>query len=151
MKKSYISILCGLILLGGFLSSCGKESKVAIYHFYCDTAEFTQPGEIQDPAMREAYSRFLTDFMSDLVKLNLVDTHQVDIVNGKFSAEDEKQLAEYKSHLPALKEIESSYRKKAAALAAPFHIKVVYTLSRSVPADASPAVSLQEYSFELKN
>lgn len=154
MKKYVYPFLCGLILLGGLLSSCGKESKVAIYHFYCNTSEFTQPAEITDPGMQDAYTQFLTDYMSDLLKLKLEETCQVDITGGKFTDEDTRNLAKYNSHLLELKKLESFYRKRLAEFgnqgSASFRIKTVYSLSRSVPADYAPAVTLQEYTFELK-
>ena len=138
-----------MVLLAGILSSCGKEYKVTVYQLYLDMTEFTQPQTIKDLEVKSLY----TGLWTDLSNLNLNDTWQVEVINDKFSAEDSKAEARYDSNLPKVKELESSYKKKIEELGgrseSSFYTKIVYKLSKSVPADYS-SECLREYYFELK-
>ena len=147
-------IFIALVLLSGVFASCGKEQKLAVYLFYCDTSEFTPEREIEDAEMRTVYTGILVDLLTELSNLRLNDKWDVWVVNDDFSAEDVKAEAEYDKHLPAVKDLESRYKKRIAEIGlqseSSFNIKVVYNLSRSVPADYSSAVYLREYSFDLR-
>ena len=147
--RKNIRFICGLILFAGLFSSCGKEYKVTVYQLICDTSEFTQPQTIKDPEVQSAY----TQFLFDIGKLGINETWQVEVVNDKFKKEDDKAEAKYNSHLPEVKELESTYKKMIEGFGtrseSSFYAKVVYKLSKSVPADYSTE-RLQEYSFELK-
>ena len=144
-----LSIVCGAFILAGLLTSCGKETKVVVYQLVCDTVEFTQPQTIKDSEVQNLYLQFL----EDLSKLGLNKTWQAEVVNDKFSAEDAKAEALYQSHLPKLKELEAAYKKAIGNLGprseSSIYAKVVYKLSKSIPADAF-SERLQEYAFELK-
>ena len=150
----YIVKVFGLFLLCCLLTSCEKITKVTLYNIYCDTAEYTPPTDVTDPALHDAYMQLLDDLMSDLVRINANDLWQVDVINDNFGPEDAKAEAAYARHLPEVKDLESKYKKRIEDLSkgssSSFYIKVVYTLSRSVPADYSSATYLQEYHFELR-
>ena len=147
--KRILNTTVGLVLLACLFQSCGEEYKVTIYQLICDTAEFTQPQTIKDPDVQNVYLQFLTD----LGRLGINETWQVNVVNGNFSAEDAKAKTLYSSHLPEVKKLEAAYRKRIEELGtrseSSFCAKVIYKLSKSVPADNS-SERLQEYSFELK-
>ena len=147
-------LLIALVLLSGVFASCGKEQKLAVYLFYCDTSEFTPDRVIEDPELRSVYSTLLVDLMTELSNLRLNDKWDSWVVNDKFSVEDVKAEAEYDKHLPAIKDLEARYKERIGGIGlqseSSFYIKVVYNLSRSVPADYSSAVYLREYSFDLK-
>lgn len=154
MNNIKICVVTGLLIIASIVTSCGKITKVTLYNFYCDAVEYTLPTEVTDPELQDAYMLLLDDLMNDLVKLNLNDLWQVDVTGDDFGPEDAKAEATYASHLPEVKALESKYKKRIEDLSkgssSSFCIKVVYNLSRSVPADYSPAVYLQEYHFELR-
>ena len=135
-----------LVLFSGIFASCSKENKLAVYLFYCDISEFTSESQVTDPALR-------LDLTVDLSNLKLYDKREVWVVNDKFDVEDAKVEAEYDGHLPAIKELETKYKKRIEEIGlqseSSFYIKVVYNLSRSVPADYTSSY-LREYAFELR-
>ena len=143
-----LRMLCGILLFAGLATSCGKETKLTVYQLVCDTPEFTQPQAIMDADVQSAYLQFLTD----LNGLNLNDTWQAWVVNDRFDAEDAKAIDQYDNLLPRLKALESTYKKKIGEFGArddsAFYVKVVYRLSRYVPAD-NTTDRLREYAFEL--
>lgn len=149
--KKWILLL--LILSSGVFASCGKENKLAVYLFYCDISEFTSESQVTDPDLRAAYSALRLDLTVDLINLMMNDKWDVWVVNDKFSVEDAKAEAEYDRNLPAFKDLESKYKKRIEEIGlqseSSFSIKVVYNLSRSVPADQSSDY-LREYSFVLR-
>ena len=124
-----------------------------MYLFYCDISEFTSESTVEDAELRAVYSDLRLDLTVDLSKLNFYDKWDVWVVNDKFSVEDAKAEAEYDGHLPAFKELEAKYKKRIEEIGlqseSSFCIKVVYNLSRSVPADNSSDY-LREYSFDLR-
>ena len=146
-------MVIALVLVAGVFASCSKENKLAVYLFYCDISEFTSDGDVKDPELREACSALRLDLTTELSKLRFNDKWDIWVVNDKFSVEDAKAEAEYDKNLPVVKELESKYKKRVEEMGlqseSSFYIKVVYNLSRSVPADHSSAY-LREYSFYLK-
>lgn len=142
-----------LVLFSGIFASCQKENKLAVYLFYCDISEFASESQVTDPDLRAAYSDLRLDLTVDLSKLKFYDKWDVWVINDKFSVEDAKAEAEYDGHLPALKELEAKYKKRIEEIGlqseSSFYIKVIYNLSRSVPADNSSDY-LREYSFDLR-
>lgn len=155
MKKSFRFLLVSaLVLLTGALSSCNKEEKLVLYSFHCDVTDRTAPSAIEDPEIREVYTKLLTDLLEDLGKLRMNETCETHIVGGNYGPEDEKQTARYDANLPALKDIEARYKKRIEDLGESdgpaFFIHVAVTLSRSTPADMSSTVSLREYDLDLR-
>lgn len=150
MKKWFLLVL---ILSSGVFASCGKENKLAVYLFYCDISEFTSESQVTDPDLRAAYSALRLDLTVDLTNLKFNDKWDVWVVNDKFGAEDVKAVAEYDRNLPAILELESKYKERMKEIGprseSSFAIKVVYNLSRSVPADHTSDY-LREYSFDLR-
>lgn len=155
MKKSSAFLFaCALVLVTGVLPSCSKEEKLVLYSFHCDVTDRTAPSAIEDPEMREVYTKLLTDLLDDLSKLDMNETCETHIINGKYGPEDEKQTARYDAALPAVMELEARYKKRIEDLGEPdglaFFIHGDFTLSRSTPADMSSAVSLRERDFDLR-
>ena len=146
-------LFIALVLFSGIFASCSKENKLAVYLFYCDISEFSSESQVTDPDLRAVYSDLRLDLTVDLSKLKFYDKWDVWVVNDKFSVEDAKAEAEYDGHLPAFKELEAKYKKRIEEIGlqseSSFCIKVVYNLSRSVPADYTSAY-LREYSFDLR-
>ena len=146
-------LLIALVLFSGIFVSCQKENKLSVYLFYCDISEFTSESQVTDPDLRAAYSALRLDLTVDFSNLKLYDKREVWVVNDKFDVEDAKVEAEYDGHLPAIKELEAKYKKRIEEIGlqseSSFYIKVVYNLSRSVPADYTSSY-LREYAFELR-
>ena len=146
-------LFIALVLFSGIFASCSKENKLAVYLFYCDISEFSSESQVTDPDLRAVYSDLRLDLTVDLSKLKFYDKWDVWVVNDKFSVEDAKAEAEYDGHLPAFKELEAKYKKRIEEIGlqseSSFCIKVVYNLSRSVPADYTSAY-LREYTFDLR-
>lgn len=151
--RRLIFLVCGFFLLTGIFNSCGKEAKEVLYKFGCLTADFTPPGDIADPELRDVYKKLLGDLTNDIFDLHLDNLYGVEIAPKALRAEDEKWLAEYNRHLPEVKALEATYRKRISEIeknsGASFFVKVTYLLYRSAPGNTSEGVLLQQYDFEL--
>ena len=151
--KRILYFVSGLVLFTGLLTSCAEEYKVAVYRTTCGPIEYTGPDQVTDPELQDFYTQLLTDLMTDLSKLLLDGMWQVNVSNENYKPEDEKKVNLFNKRLPEVKELETMFKKRIEDYGKPsgstFCIKVQYVLSRSVPADYSPAVCLQEYSFQL--
>ena len=152
--KRIAYFLSGLVLVTGLLTSCAEEYKVAVYRTTCGPIEYTGPDQVTDPELQDFYTQLLTDLMTDLSKLLLDGMWQVNVSDDNYKPEDDKKVTQFNKRLPEVKELEAKFKKRIADYGKPsgssFCIKVQYILSRSVPADYSPAVCLQEYRFELR-
>lgn len=154
MKKLVVFFVFALVLAVGVFSSCSTDNKVVLYNFYLDVTDRTAPTQIENPEMREIYSNLLTDLLEDLGKLNMNGVHEAIIVNNQYDAEDKNHADRYDGVLPAVMALEAQYMQRIEDLGEPtglaFVIQVAFTLSRSTPADASSAVKLREYAFDLR-
>lgn len=154
MKKLVVFFVFALVLAVGVFSSCSTDNKVVLYNFYLDVTDRTAPTQIENPEMREIYSNLLTDLLEDLGKLNMNGVHEAIIVNNQYDAEDKNHADWYDGVLPAVMALEAQYMQRIEDLGEPtglaFVIQVAFTLSRSTPADASSAVKLREYAFDLR-
>ena len=146
-----ILLLCGLILVSGLLTSCGKEFKVTQYQIIFGTSDISQPRDIPDEEVRTVYLQLIDDV--NRLKPRVDDYWQVEVINDRFGPEDENAIAQYNSNLSVVKNLEAACKKKIEDLGtypeSSFYAKVIYQVKRSVPADYS-SDCLQEYTFELK-
>lgn len=144
----------GLVLLTGIFTSCAEEYKVAVYRTTCGPVEYTSPDDITDPDLKAFYTQIQADLMTELSILRLDGMWQVNVYNDNFKAADEKKVSGFNKRLAEVKELEATFKKRIEDYGKPsassFYIKVQYVLSRSVPADYTPALCLQEYNFELR-
>jgi hypothetical protein len=149
--RKIILFLCGLILVSGLLTSCGKEFKVTQYQIIFGTSDISQPRDIPDEEVRTVYLQLIDDV--NRLKTVVDDYWQIEVVNDRFGPEDENAIARYNSRLTQVKDLEAACKRKIEALGAhpesSFYAKVIYQVKRSVPADYS-SDCLQEYTFELK-
>lgn len=152
--KRLIFLVSGLVLLAGIITSCEKEIKTVYYKFGCMTTDFTPPGDITDPELRDVYEKLLSDLMNDLFNLHHDSLYGVEIEPKALSAEDEKRVAEFNRHLPEVKALEATYRKRISEIEkksdTSFFVKVTYLLYRSASGSTSDGKVLQQYDFELK-
>lgn len=143
--------ICGLILVSGLLASCAKETKLTQYQITFGTSDISQPRDITDIEVRNVYLQLIDDINN--LKTRVDDYWQIDVINDRFSPEDENAIARYNSHLTEVKELEAACKRKIEDLGtryeSSFYAKVIYQLKRSVPADGS-SDCLKEYTFELK-
>lgn len=152
--KRIFYFISGLVLLAGLSTSCAEEYKVAVYLTTCGPVEYTSPDDIADPDLQDFYMRILADLMQELSILRLDGMRQVNVYNDNFTSEDEKKVNGFNKRLPEVQKLETTFKKRiedyGMSSKSSFFIKVQYALSRSVPADNTPALCLQEYSFELR-
>ena len=149
--RRIILFLCGLILVSGLLTSCGKEFKVTQYQIIFGTSDISQPRDIPDEEVRTVFLQLIDDV--NRLKTVVDDYWQIEVVNDRFGPEDENAIARYNSRLTQVKNLETACKRKIEALGthpeSSFYAKVIYQVKRSVPADYS-SDCLQEYTFELK-
>ena len=144
-----ITAFCVLTVCSGIVSSCTKDyiSTSYMISFSIDMNGFTQPKNIPDPEIRETYLQMVTDINNLGSVTN--NSWQVEVVNCKYDKEDRKAEEMYDSHLAEIKEMETKCRNIIDNLeireGSSFQVKVDYTLKRW-----SPAVTLKEYTFELR-